>query len=53
MESRSSSTTTTTTSKRIKEKQTKQDSLMSFDKETPATGYNSKLEDDAWEILKD
>lgn len=53
VESRSSSTTTTTTSKRIKEKQTKQDSLMSFDKETPATGYNSKLEDDAWEILKD
>ncbi|XP_051163319.1 ADP-ribosylation factor GTPase-activating protein 1 isoform X3 [Leptopilina boulardi] len=51
MESRSSSTTTTTSTKRIKEKQTKQESLMSFDKETP--GYNSKLEDDAWEILKD
>lgn len=39
--------------KRIKEKQTKDEQLISFEKESSGTGYNSKLEEDAWEILKD
>lgn len=41
------------TTRRVKEKQTKEESLMNFEKESSGTGYNSKLEEDAWEILKD
>ncbi|CAB0035599.1 unnamed protein product [Trichogramma brassicae] len=42
-----------TTSKPLKEKKTQQESLINFDSDKSNSNYNSKkLEDEAWEILK-